>query len=156
MQAVRDLGSVRLSFILHLTQQTQISWETVLWNSVLYVQVPSCILPGGSKEGFVGLLEYAEEVLHCGHVVVCMKKDRTDRSECNCIWKAVLALSLIDFVFEHDNEFHWSLSKISFFILSDLLMRTFMFLGFIPLAPGHVLIPSNTDPANLFMLYTIE
>ncbi|EEB10785.1 Ornithine decarboxylase antizyme, putative [Pediculus humanus corporis] len=113
----RDFGSVRLSFILRLTEQTQISWETVLWNSVLYVQVPSCILPGGSKEGFVGLLEYAEEVLHCGHVVVCMKKDRTDR---------------------------------------NLLVRTFMFLGFIPLAPGHVLIPSNTDPANLFMLYSIE
>lgn len=81
LQAARDFGSVRLSFILNLTEQTQISWETVLWNSVLYVQVPSCILPGGSKEGFVGLLEYAEEVLHCSHVVVCMKKDRTDRGK---------------------------------------------------------------------------
>jgi len=117
LHAARDFGSVRLSFILNLTEQTQISWETVLWNSVLYVQVPSCILPGGSKEGFVGLLEYAEEVLHCSHVVVCMKKDRADRA---------------------------------------LLVRTFMFLGFSPMPPGHVLIPANTDPANLFMLYSIE
>ncbi|XP_046402871.1 ornithine decarboxylase antizyme 1, partial [Ischnura elegans] len=108
--------SLRLTFVLHLTESTQVCWEAVLWQQRLYLQVPSCLLPEGSKEGFVSLLEYAEEVLKCEHVIVCFKKDRSDRA---------------------------------------LLVRTFMFLGFQTLAPGHQMVPCNTE-TNLYMLYVIE
>jgi hypothetical protein len=40
--------------------------------------------------------------------------------------------------------------------VTALLVRTFMFLGFTTLPPGHQLIPSSTDSCNLYMLYSIE
>jgi len=33
---------------------------------------------GGSKEAFVSLLEYAEEVLECSHVIVCIEKRQSN------------------------------------------------------------------------------
>jgi len=117
LKAARSLESLRLTFVLQLTESSQVLWETVLWQGRLYIQLPSCLLPEGSKEGFVSLLEYAEEVLKCSHIILCFKKDRTDRA---------------------------------------LLVRTFMFLGFAPLAPGNSLVPRKADPGNLYMLYTIE
>jgi len=57
----------------------EVSWETTLLNSTLYVELPAGILPEGSKESLVMLLEYAEEKLKCKHVVVCFTKSRTDR-----------------------------------------------------------------------------
>jgi len=35
---------------------------------------------------FVSLLEYAEEVLKCTHIIVCFKKDRNDRGAFHFIW----------------------------------------------------------------------
>lgn len=35
---------------------------------------------------FVSLLEYAEEVLKCTHIIVCLKKDRNDRGAFHFIW----------------------------------------------------------------------
>jgi len=117
LEAAEQHSSLRLTFLLRLTQNTEVSWETVLWQHRLYIQVPSYLVPEGSKEGFVSLLEYAEEVLKCTHIIVCFKKERNDRA---------------------------------------LLVRTFMFLGFTTLPPGHQLIPSTTDTCNLYMLYSIE
>ncbi|XP_046985988.1 ornithine decarboxylase antizyme 1 [Schistocerca americana] len=117
LEAAEHHESLRLTFVLLLTENTQVSWETVLWKQRLYIQVPGCILPEGSKEGFVSLLEYAEEVLKCTQVIVCFKKERSDRA---------------------------------------LLIRTFMFLGFSTLAPGHPLIPNASDTTNLYMLYSID
>lgn len=57
----------------------EVSWETTLLNDTLYVELPTGILPEGSKESLVMLLEYAEEKLKCNHVVVCFNKGRTDR-----------------------------------------------------------------------------
>ncbi|GLH07785.1 Ornithine decarboxylase antizyme [Gryllus bimaculatus] len=37
-----------------------------------------------------------------------------------------------------------------------LLVRTFMFLGFAALPPGHPLTPSNADASQLFMLYNVQ
>ncbi|XP_059469458.1 ornithine decarboxylase antizyme 1, partial [Neocloeon triangulifer] len=75
-----EQGSVRLTFVLHLAQNTEVRWESVLWQGRLYLQVPSCLLPEGSKEGFVSILEYAEDVLQCKSIILCLKKDRTDRA----------------------------------------------------------------------------
>ncbi|XP_043288631.1 ornithine decarboxylase antizyme 1, partial [Venturia canescens] len=80
IKAVRSNESLRLLFTLHLTESTSVEWETLIWRGTLYIRVPSCLLPEGSKEGFVSLLEYAEETLQCNNIVVCLRKDRTDRA----------------------------------------------------------------------------
>lgn len=68
-----------LCFKISLADQLQVMWETLLIGRKLYVEVPNGILPDGSKESFVTLLEYAEEVLKVSHVLVCFKDKRTDR-----------------------------------------------------------------------------
>ncbi|CAD6202031.1 GSCOCG00002910001-RA-CDS [Cotesia congregata] len=127
LKAVKTNESVRLVFTLHLTETTSVEWETIIWRGTLYIRVPSCLLPEGSKEGFVSLLEYAEETLHCSNVVICLRKDRTDRG-----------------------NFVYSFLKLA------MLVRTFMFLGFTVLPPNHSLVPPNCDPGNLYMLYTVD
>ncbi|XP_065285701.1 ornithine decarboxylase antizyme 1 [Dermacentor albipictus] len=109
--------AVRLTFRCRLTEQTEVNWETVLCQDRLYVQLPSCVLPDGSREAFVTLLEFAEEQLGCTHVLVLFNKDRPDRAG---------------------------------------IMRTFMFLGFSVLAPGHPLVPQSTSEGLLYMVYAIE
>lgn len=108
--------TVKLTFILRLTERTEACWETLFHGQILYIQVPTSLLPEGSKEGFVALLEYAEEVLKCTDIIICMKKDRVDKAQ---------------------------------------LVRTFMFIGFTVLPPGHELIPQSTDSMNIYMRYTI-
>jgi hypothetical protein len=56
-----------------------VSWEATLVSDSLYVELPAGILPEGSKESLVTLLEYAEEKLKCKHVVCCFNKSRVDR-----------------------------------------------------------------------------
>jgi len=56
-------------------------WEAVLWRGRLYVSVSTEQLCHGSKEAFVSLLEYAEDVLHCEHVIVCLDKKTTNPSD---------------------------------------------------------------------------
>ncbi len=51
-------------------------WDAVLWRGRLYVSVSADQLCHGSKEAFVSLLEYAEDVLRCEHVIVCLVKER--------------------------------------------------------------------------------
>lgn len=104
-----------LCFKIALNDCMQVQWETVFLDGRLYVEIPNGILPEGSKESFVTLLEYAETALECSHVIVCFKKNRNDRAS---------------------------------------LVRTFMFLGFEAVAPGHPLVPKAGD--LLFMAYTIE
>ncbi|XP_042223926.1 ornithine decarboxylase antizyme 1-like [Homarus americanus] len=106
-------GCVRLSFKFQLAEQTTVLWETVVVGRRLYLSIVH--LPEGSKEAFVSLLEYAEEVLGCSHVLICFKKDRSDRA---------------------------------------MLIRNFMFLGFVAIPPGHPMAPANND--HFYMLYEIE
>jgi len=73
-------------------------------------------LPDASKEAFVSLLEYAEEVLQCDHAIVCFLKERSDRA---------------------------------------MLIRTFMFLGFYLLPPGHEL-AMDKDGQLVNMVYKIN
>lgn len=115
LDKLREEDAITILFKMQLTENMEVQWETVFWGHKLYIHVPGGILPEGSKEGFVSLLEYAEEVLKCSHVIVCFKKDRSDRA---------------------------------------CLIRTFMFLGFVILSPGHALAPSNED--YFYMTYIIE
>lgn len=56
-------------------------WDAVLSGRTLYVALPGGggMLPEGSRESFVTLLETAEEQLKCKHVVVVFANDRADR-----------------------------------------------------------------------------
>jgi len=112
-----DSQPVRLSITMSLTTTLDARWETVFWRQRLYVQVPDGLLPDGSKEGFVSLLEFAEETLQASHVIIALRKDRADRSS---------------------------------------LVRTFMFLGFAPVPPGHPAIPASGDQDNIYLAYAIE
>lgn len=104
-----------LRFLHHLTANLCVKWDAVLWDGKLIVDIPKGILPEGSRDSFVALLEYAEEELQCSHVLVCFEKGRYDRGT---------------------------------------LIRTFMFLGFAVVAPGHPVAPDK--PEFMFLAYTIE
>lgn len=69
-----------LCFKIVLADSVKVSWETVIKDRRLYVEVPSGILPEGSKESLVRLLEYAEEIMGCTEVVICFKKGRSDQA----------------------------------------------------------------------------
>lgn len=110
-------NTIFLTFQFQISECTDTKWEAGLCQGRLYVQVPGGMLPEGSKETFVCLLEYAEEHLHCTHIVICFNKNRSERA---------------------------------------VLIRTFMFLGFITLAPGHQLAPYGASVDMLYMAYTVE
>jgi len=56
-------------------KDNQHGWDALVWQCRLYVLVDvSQMNDSGSKEAFVALLEYAEEVLECSHVIVCFEK----------------------------------------------------------------------------------
>lgn len=103
-----------LCFRIRLVGQ-EVTWETLLIGKTLFIEIPADIMPEGSKESFVTLLEYAEEVLSCTHVIVCFKKNRGDRAS---------------------------------------LVRTFMFLGFVPVAPGSHRLAVSGD--LMYLAYTIQ
>jgi hypothetical protein len=68
LEAAEQQPSLRLTFLLRLTESNEVSWETVLWQHRLYIQVPSYLLPEGSKEGWVCLQKQKlcmSEVNHC-------------------------------------------------------------------------------------------
>jgi len=106
-------------------------WEAVLWRGRLYVSVTPQALSNGSKEAFVSLLEYAEDVLECSHVIVCLGKPSYLQANDNG------ASSGID---TNDKDI-------------KMAIRNFMFLGFQALAPGHEFMPSN--PNLVCFYYTI-
>ncbi|EFA06676.2 Ornithine decarboxylase antizyme 1-like Protein [Tribolium castaneum] len=55
-------------------------WDAVLRGQTLYIALPPHVLPEGSREAFVALLEAAEEQLKCQHVVVVFESERPDRA----------------------------------------------------------------------------
>ncbi|XP_041355700.1 LOW QUALITY PROTEIN: ornithine decarboxylase antizyme 2-like [Gigantopelta aegis] len=68
-----------LCFKISPVECLEVTWETILVDRKLYVELPAGILPEGSKESLVTLLEYAEEQLGCLYVILCFKKARVDR-----------------------------------------------------------------------------
>lgn len=77
---VDSAEACRLSVHVCVSSTVSFDWEAILVGRRLFVEVPKYILPDGSKESFVRLLEYAEEELKCSHLIVCFKKDRPDRA----------------------------------------------------------------------------
>jgi len=57
-------------------------WDAIVLKGRLYVLVDvSQMNDSGSKEAFVSLLEYAEEVLECSHVIVCFEKCQSSNTK---------------------------------------------------------------------------
>merc|ERR1712098_633742 len=106
-----------------------LGWDAVLWRQRLYVSVSPAALSNGSKEAFVSLLEYAEDVLEVTHVIVCFGRGGEKRAGMS---PAASASSTPQ---------------------EAKSIRNFMFLGFQPLAPGHEFMPSN--PNLVCFYYTI-
>ncbi len=60
----------------------QHGWDAIVLKGRLYVLVDvSQMNDSGSKEAFVALLEYAEEVLECSHVIVCFEKSHSSHTK---------------------------------------------------------------------------
>ncbi|KAK9883916.1 hypothetical protein WA026_004859 [Henosepilachna vigintioctopunctata] len=55
-------------------------WDAVLLGHTLFVALPPHVLPEGSREALLGLLEAAEEQLNCLHVIVVFSSERSDRA----------------------------------------------------------------------------
>lgn len=72
--------SLLVSFRCPLSDEKEVEWKTLLIDGTLYVDVPASMLPEGSRDSLISLLEFAEEKLECEKVFVCFKKDRTDRA----------------------------------------------------------------------------
>lgn len=72
--------ALNLCFKIRPVECMEVTWETALLGDKLYVELPGGILPEGSKESLVTLLEYAEDKLKCSYVILCFKKSRSDRT----------------------------------------------------------------------------
>jgi len=72
--------SLLVNFKCSLSDEKEVEWKTLLVNGVLYVDIPTSVLPKGSRDSFVSLLEFAEDKLECEKVYVCFKRNRPDRT----------------------------------------------------------------------------
>lgn len=79
-EIAEQANSILLSFKCPLSDEREVEWRTLLVNGVLYVDIPTSVLPEGSRDSFVSLLEFAEDKLDCEKVFVCFKRNRPDRS----------------------------------------------------------------------------
>lgn len=73
-------GVSHLCFTVSLGDQQDVKWDTLLIGKTLFIEIPGDILPEGSRESFVSVLEHAEDVLGCSKVIICFKKNREDRA----------------------------------------------------------------------------
>jgi len=70
---------IKITFKISPVAGLEVRWDTTLLNQSLYLELAPGILPDGSKESLVTLLEYAEEKLKCKNVVICFDKANSDR-----------------------------------------------------------------------------
>nr|XP_009934184.1 PREDICTED: LOW QUALITY PROTEIN: ornithine decarboxylase antizyme 2 [Opisthocomus hoazin] len=63
-----------------VTEVKTSSWDAVLSNQSLFVEIPDGLLADGSKEGLSALLEFAEEKMKVNYVFICFRKSREDRA----------------------------------------------------------------------------
>lgn len=67
------------SVLNEFADEHDLSWSMKFDNDSLYVELPQQ-LNEGSKEKFLNLLEFADDTLHCKHVIVYFDKIRSDRA----------------------------------------------------------------------------
>lgn len=79
LQNLKEDEVLEINIHYTLTNRTTVVWKTSFVNKMLYLGIPQGSLPDGSKDAFVGLLEYAEDVLLCKEAVVYFPKNRADR-----------------------------------------------------------------------------
>lgn len=72
-------GLIHVSFKKAVADGKIFLWEAVVYGRKLFLEVPNGVMFNNSKESFLEMLEYAERSLHCSHVIICFKKDRSDR-----------------------------------------------------------------------------
>jgi hypothetical protein len=75
-----DNGVSHLCFVVSLGSGQDVKWDTLLIGKTLFIEIPGDLLPEGSRDSFVSVLEYAEDILGCSKVIVCFKKSRDDRA----------------------------------------------------------------------------
>uniref|UniRef100_A0A7M4ECM9 Ornithine decarboxylase antizyme 2 n=1 Tax=Crocodylus porosus TaxID=8502 RepID=A0A7M4ECM9_CROPO len=68
-----------IHFQYQVTEVKTTSWDAVLSNQSLFVEIPDGVLADGSKEGLLALLEFAEEKMKVSYVFICFRKSREDR-----------------------------------------------------------------------------
>ncbi|KRG04266.1 LOW QUALITY PROTEIN: ornithine decarboxylase antizyme [Drosophila mojavensis] len=71
---------VQISIKLHVTEDISTNWMSILnpTNNILYVAFPTDLPPGGSKQTFISLLEFAEDKLEVDGIVLVMRKDQPE------------------------------------------------------------------------------
>ncbi|XP_017961076.1 LOW QUALITY PROTEIN: ornithine decarboxylase antizyme [Drosophila navojoa] len=71
---------VQISIKLHVAEDISTNWMSILnpTNNILYVAFPTDLPPGGSKQTFVSLLEFAEDKLEVDGIVLVMRKDQPE------------------------------------------------------------------------------
>jgi ornithine decarboxylase antizyme 1 len=79
-EIVDNPESLLVNFRCSLSDEKEVEWKTLLVNGILYVDIPSSVLPDGSRDSFVSLLEFAEDKLDCEKVYVCFKRNRPDKT----------------------------------------------------------------------------
>lgn len=72
-------NAVRLTFLWPTFENHNNKWDAILCRGNLYLHVPNGLALETSKQAFISLLEYAEE-LHCSNVVVWFPKNKAERS----------------------------------------------------------------------------
>lgn len=109
--------AAQITFKLQITRDSDVTWESILFQRNLYVRIDGSN-PAISKMGFLGIMEYAEDVLKVKRIVVCFGRQNPIR---------------------------------------ELLVRTFMYIGFCLIPPGHKLIPrASSDTSNIYMAYCTD
>lgn len=108
--------ATQVTFKLQITRDSEVTWESILFQNKLFIRIDASN-PAISKMGFLGIMEYAEDVLKVNYIIVCFAKNNPVR---------------------------------------QLLVRTFMYIGFGVISPGHKLIPqASSDTSNIYMAYSI-
>lgn len=69
----------RSSELHEFTDEHDLPWSIKFRDDSLYVELPQQ-LNDESKEKFITLLEFADDTLHCKHVIVYFEKTRSDRA----------------------------------------------------------------------------